>query len=191
MLKLGRALTHPLAVGVTTLALGMGLGSLPVRAQETCIFLRAVGGGQTEVTKTVSIPSFLINSTNWNTDWAIPGGDAFDTYIVTIALTEAPADPEDTVETTRDTPGAEAADAAAEIGPAPVPPVDISMSFKYSDGSAERAFTGNGTVLQADAPTVIEAAPLRREPPAQVNVFVGGLRASGIVTYTAVIQACR
>lgn len=67
---------------------GFGL-NLPVQA-ETCTPIPLVGGQGSEVTKTVSQPTIpgpfgvKITRNNWNTDWAVPGGQNFRRFIVTI-----------------------------------------------------------------------------------------------------------
>jgi hypothetical protein len=119
-----------------------------------------VGGGQTEVTKTVSVPGFLVNTTNWNTDWAIPGGSVFSSYVGTVV----------------------SADGGSGL--------DITMNFKYSDGSSEQAYAYSSTTLMAGEALVMAATPKRQETPAQVNLFVGGPDAAG-VTYTASVEACQ
>jgi hypothetical protein len=55
---------------------------------EPCIPLTVVGApSQTEVSKKVSIPSFLVNNTNWNTDFAVPSQASYRRFVVTITPT--------------------------------------------------------------------------------------------------------
>ncbi|AFZ54471.1 hypothetical protein [Cyanobacterium aponinum] len=61
---------------------------VPIRA-ETCKPLPLVGGEGSTVTKTVSQPTIPtrfgnITNSNWNTDWAVPGGESFKRYVVTV-----------------------------------------------------------------------------------------------------------
>lgn len=56
---------------------------LPVSAQ-TCTPLRVVEGAGTQVQKKVSIPGTPTSRSNWNTDFAIPGGRGFSRYVATI-----------------------------------------------------------------------------------------------------------
>lgn len=77
-----------------TLSLAIGLSllsfNLPANSQ-SCIPIPVVGGQGNEVKKAVAQPTipgpFGINVTrnNWNTDWAIPGGQRFKQYLVTIS----------------------------------------------------------------------------------------------------------
>lgn len=75
------------------LTLGLGVGSnlavttAPAIAQ-TCTPLTVVGTSQTEVQKTVSPISFLVTSTNWNTDFVVPSGANFTSYVATITSQE-------------------------------------------------------------------------------------------------------
>jgi hypothetical protein len=62
---------------------------LPTQAQ-TCTPLSLVGGQGSEVTKTVSGPTIpgpfgiKVKRNNWNTDWAVPGGRKFKSFVATI-----------------------------------------------------------------------------------------------------------
>jgi hypothetical protein len=64
--------------------------ALPAQASESCIPIPLVGGQGNSVTKTVSQPTIPgplginITRNNWNTDWAVPGGQKFRRFIVTI-----------------------------------------------------------------------------------------------------------
>lgn len=64
--------------------------TLPVQAKEACVPIPLVGGQGNTVTKTVSQPTIPgplginITRNNWNTDWAVPGGQTFRRFIVTI-----------------------------------------------------------------------------------------------------------
>ncbi|NET33201.1 MAG: hypothetical protein F6K19_14475 [Cyanothece sp. SIO1E1] len=71
--------------------------SLPARSQQNCVALPVVGGEGTEVEKTPSAPNIPIPIPlpgpiglgaairhNWNTDWAVPGGELFKTFVVTL-----------------------------------------------------------------------------------------------------------
>ena len=56
--------------------------------EETCTPLSVVGSpSQTEVSKKVSLPSFLVTNTNWNTDFAVPSDASYSRFLVTITPT--------------------------------------------------------------------------------------------------------
>ena len=63
--------------------------NLPVQA-ETCTPLPLVGGQGSQVSKTVSQPNIpgpygiKLARNNWNTDWAVPGGQQFAHFVATI-----------------------------------------------------------------------------------------------------------
>ena len=63
--------------------------AMPANAQ-TCTPLQLVGGEGSEVTKTVTVPTIpgpfgiRITRNNWNTDWAVPGGQRFQRFAVTM-----------------------------------------------------------------------------------------------------------
>ncbi|MGF1570931.1 MAG: hypothetical protein ACFCVD_23125 [Nodosilinea sp.] len=64
----------------------LGLGALAAQAQTgTCTPLAVVdASSQTEVNKKVSIPGFLVNSSNWNSDFVIPSDSSFNRFVVSI-----------------------------------------------------------------------------------------------------------
>lgn len=49
---------------------------------QTCEPLEVVGEEGTEVTKTVSVPGFLLIDTNWNTDFIVPSNESYDYFVV-------------------------------------------------------------------------------------------------------------
>ncbi|NER28075.1 MAG: hypothetical protein F6J89_10685 [Symploca sp. SIO1C4] len=78
------------AIGIAATLLSLALS---VKAQPNCTPLNVVGGEGTEVKKTSSPPTIPVPlpgpfSTsirhNWNTDWAVPGGQVFQKFVVTI-----------------------------------------------------------------------------------------------------------
>ncbi len=69
-------------ISLSVLLMSLISGS-PIQA-ETCRGLKVIGGEGTSVRKTVSPISTLITRNNWNTDFAVPGGRAFNRYVVTI-----------------------------------------------------------------------------------------------------------
>ncbi len=83
--------TRRLVVALLPLALTGVWGGIflsqptPAKAQAVCTPLRAVGGSGTRVRKRVSPAGTLVTSNNWNTDFAVPGGNAFRRYTVTVA----------------------------------------------------------------------------------------------------------
>ncbi len=65
----------------------------------------------------------------------------------------------------------------------------IQMYLKYSDGTASEFYNTNEVRIMADAPLTIEATPRAKEQPYQVNLLIGGLKATG-QTYTARVVGC-
>jgi hypothetical protein len=74
--------------------IGIALNTtLPATAQQACVPLRAVeGNGETTVRKRISSPGVVpgVNN-NWNTDFAVPTGRRFTSYIATITPENAAA----------------------------------------------------------------------------------------------------
>lgn len=59
----------------------------PAHAQtsaETCVPLQIVGGNGTQIQKRVSLPGTFTSRSNWNTDFVVPGDQAFRRYVATI-----------------------------------------------------------------------------------------------------------
>lgn len=66
----------------------LALSPLAFAQPETCTPLSVVGApSQTEVSKKVSLPSFLVTNTNWNTDFAVPSDASYSRFLVTITPT--------------------------------------------------------------------------------------------------------
>lgn len=129
-------------------------------AQTQCVPLQVVGSDQTEVTKTVtSVAANLLPGarTNWDTDWAVPGGQPFSQFRATIV---------------------------SEAGGAGL---DIDMYLKYSDQTAERVYQAQGTALAANTPLVITGAPQAGDEPYQINLRIGGVEADGITYTAGVV----
>ena len=64
------------------------LSPLALAQEDTCTPLAVVGApSQTEVSKKVSLPSFLVNTTNWNTDFVVPSDASYSHFLVTITPT--------------------------------------------------------------------------------------------------------
>ncbi|ACK71003.1 conserved hypothetical protein [Gloeothece citriformis PCC 7424] len=63
--------------------------NLPANSQN-CIPIPVVGGEGNEVTKSIAQPTIpgpfgiSITRNNWNTDWAVPGGQSFKYFLVTL-----------------------------------------------------------------------------------------------------------
>lgn len=63
----------------------------PAKAAETCVPISLVGGSGNQITKAVSQPTIPgpfgidITRNNWNTDWAIPGGQRFKRFVTTVS----------------------------------------------------------------------------------------------------------
>ncbi|MBD2099474.1 hypothetical protein H6F94_00990 [Leptolyngbya sp. FACHB-261] len=78
-----------LMTSVSVLALAVGIGGVEWRATspaqaQACTALAVVGGRGTQVRKTVSPAGTLVTGNNWNTDFAVPNGNRFRRYTVTI-----------------------------------------------------------------------------------------------------------
>ena len=67
---------------------------------------------------------------------------------------------------------------------------DVKMYLKYSDETADPFYEQNNIELAASEPLKIEAIGRRREQPYQVNLLVGGIKASGN-KYRASVYGCR
>lgn len=65
----------------------------------------------------------------------------------------------------------------------------IEMYLKYSDGTASEFYNTNEVRIMADTPLEIEATPRPKKQPYQVNLLIGGLKATG-QTYTAQVVGC-
>jgi hypothetical protein len=67
------------------------MATAPTNA-ETCTPLSLLGGQGSEVTKSVSQPTvpgpfgITITRNNWNTDWAVPGGERFRRFVTTVSV---------------------------------------------------------------------------------------------------------
>jgi len=71
--------------GMMLIAGVMLLSQLPAQAQ-VCTPLQVVGANRSQVEKKVSVPGAgPIARNNWNTDFAIPSGRAYSSYVATIA----------------------------------------------------------------------------------------------------------
>ncbi len=69
--------------GVTVLGI-VGMMGAPAIAQ-TCTSLKVVGAPGTRIEKTVSVPGAgLIARNNWNTDFTVPRGQSFRSYVATV-----------------------------------------------------------------------------------------------------------
>lgn len=55
--------------------------NVPISAQ-TCELLEVIGSGDTEVTKTVSLPGTFLLDTNWNTDFLVDGNQSYRYFVV-------------------------------------------------------------------------------------------------------------
>ncbi|MBL1175248.1 hypothetical protein [Pantanalinema sp. GBBB05] len=75
-------------LGRTAIVSAVALASLPNTPQsasaQTCIPLRAVGGGMTVVEKSVSPPGTGIIRDNWHTDFLVPSNQSFRRYVANI-----------------------------------------------------------------------------------------------------------
>lgn len=132
----------------------------PASAQGQCVPLQVVGSDQTEITKTVtSVAANLLPGarTNWDTDWAVPGGQAFSQFRATVV-----------------------SDAGGEA-------LDIDLYLKFSDQSSERVYHGEGVALQPGDPLVLSASPQAGDEPYQINLRVGGVEADGVTYTAAVV----
>ena len=65
----------------------------------------------------------------------------------------------------------------------------IKMYLKYSDGTASQFYNNDEVRIIAGTPLKIEATPRAKEQPYQVNLLIGGLKATG-QTYTAKVVGC-
>lgn len=65
----------------------------------------------------------------------------------------------------------------------------IEMYLKYSDGTASQFYDTDEVQIMANTPLIIEATPRPKEQPYQVNLSIGGLKATG-QTYTAEVVGC-
>lgn len=126
----------------------------PIQA-ETCTPLSLIGGKGSEVDKTVSQPKIPgpfgidITNNNWNTDWAVPGGNnTYKRFIATIV---------------------------SEKGGS----FDIKMYLKYSNQTATEFYNTSGVQLKPEKPLKIEATSRPEDEPYQVNLFIGGLNHIG------------
>ncbi|WP_373481346.1 hypothetical protein [Geminocystis sp.] len=125
----------------------------PIRA-ETCKPLPLVGGEGSTVTKTVSQPTIPtrfgnITNNNWNTDWAVSGGNNnFKRYVVTITSEDDNA-------------------------------FDVRMYLKYSDQTADEFFNQESVTINPSKPLKIASNPRKGTQPYQVNLFVNGIASFG------------
>lgn len=58
--------------------------SLPAIAQPDCQLLSVLGSGDTAVRKSVSPPATFFSKNNWNTDFLVPQGEFFSSFIAEI-----------------------------------------------------------------------------------------------------------
>lgn len=63
--------------------------ALPARAQQYCQLLQVVGSGDVQVSKSVSPPSTILSKNNWNTDFIVPQGENFSSFIAEIKPEES------------------------------------------------------------------------------------------------------
>jgi hypothetical protein len=64
---------------ILTLVAGLLICSSPVLAQR-CTALKVVGSGFSGANKSISAPSTLVTSNNWNTDFIVPSGVRYKRY---------------------------------------------------------------------------------------------------------------
>ena len=136
---------------------------------QTCTAFPVVGGqeeNETEVTKTVSQPSFHIPlpgpasagvNNNWNTDFSIIPLKAYNKYIVTF------------------TPKSDG-------------DYKVRAYLKYNDNTADEIYNEQKSYT-AGQPIVIEGVPKADNLPIQVNLFVGD-PISITKTYTVSVKGC-
>ncbi|AFY71089.1 hypothetical protein Pse7367_2836 [Thalassoporum mexicanum PCC 7367] len=139
----------------------MGL-SAPVLA--SCRALQVIGGSGTKVSKEVSPPGTLIFvNNNWNTDFAVSSDANFNYFIANMT--------------------------ARNRGE-----YDVKMYLKYSDNTDDK-FVDRTVFLDRDNEKVRlpsqpdVATPRRNEDPYQINIFVGGIEATGNV-YDLEVLGC-
>jgi hypothetical protein len=141
-----------------TLALAFGMSGLAavasqsVQAQQQCTPLQVVGTNQTSITKTVSEAAPIVLPgirTNWNTDWAVPGGEDFNQFQARIVSEEGGNG------------------------------LNIDMYLKYPDQTSDETYNQNTVTLLPGEPMVINAASRDDSVPYQVNLRIGGENAVG------------
>jgi hypothetical protein len=151
------------AFGMAATITGVGMG-FSAAALADCRPLQVIGGSGTRVEKEVSPPGTLIFvNNNWNTDFAVPSDANFNYFIATMT--------------------------AKNRGE-----YDVKMYLKYNDNTDDKFVErtvfvdrDNEVVRLPAAPDV--ATPRRYEDPYQVNVFVGGIEATGNV-YELEVSGC-
>jgi hypothetical protein len=158
-----------LTTKLTKIATILGIASgivigLSAPALASCRALRVIGGSGTKVGKEVSPPGTLIFvKNNWNTDFVVPSDANFNYYIANLT--------------------------ARNRGE-----YDVKLFLKYSDNTDDK-FVDRTVFVDRDdevirlpaAPDV--ATPRRNEDPYQINVFVGGIEATGN-TYNLEVLGC-
>ncbi|MGF1494412.1 MAG: hypothetical protein ACFBSC_18610 [Microcoleaceae cyanobacterium] len=134
--------------------LGLGIDR-PVPAQ-TCTPLQVVRGEGTSVTKRISppnagtIPGLPVGYRgNWDTDFLIPGGSNFNSYIAVVR--------------------SESTEAAS---------FRVKMYLKYPDDTADKVYN-NEVELQPGQSQDISATPRTEVEPYQVNLNIGGYDSIG------------
>ncbi len=65
----------------------------------------------------------------------------------------------------------------------------IKMYLKYSDGTASEFYKRKEVLIRSGTPLKISATPRVKEQPYQVNLLIGGLKATG-QTYSAQVLGC-
>lgn len=139
----------PLIIPVTVLtSSALLLGNIkPSQSQPKCTPLAVIGGTGTSVSKSVS--GGVITGNNYNTDFAVPSGSNFKSFIATIRS-----------DSTR----------RADM--------PVEMFLKYSDGTDGRVFQGN-VPLEPNQAKQISGTPRVGQQPFQVNLKVGSVGTTG------------
>lgn len=149
-------------------ALFIALGSLvclPLATRaETCMPISVVGGQGSEVTKTVSPPTIPgpFGITISHNNWNTDWAVPGDRYFQRFIATIT-------------------AEKGGEF--------DIRMYLKYSDQTADESYNVQAYQLEPQQPLTIKGMPRPNNQPYQINLFVGGLKATD-KTYKASVQGC-
>ncbi|HEY9881109.1 MAG TPA: hypothetical protein V6D29_21795 [Leptolyngbyaceae cyanobacterium] len=110
-------LKQALVLSAIASALPLAFSTSAQAQSSQCVPLQVVGADQTEINKTVSTAAAGIIPgirTNWDTDWAVPGGEDFSQFRANI-VSEAGGDA-----------------------------VDVDMYLKYSDQTVEHVYHAEG-----------------------------------------------
>ncbi|MEO1133942.1 MAG: hypothetical protein AAFX40_14715 [Cyanobacteria bacterium J06639_1] len=78
----------------------------------------------------------------------------------------------------------------AEIDPGDSGEYSLKMFLKYNDNTADKVFDRKSVLLENGEPIVLTGNVRISEQPYQINLFVGGIQASG-EPYTARVWGCR